>query len=529
MGGSIYYYTIKDGIYEKQKNNIRYVIDNHISNITIDSIVENGRDGYAYATDLDEIVEDIIEELEKEKITLKSYTGKGREKAVLRKLIKAEIISLYPDLRSAKEIEKDKKVPKNEVQGGIKIVKNNSDEEPVATDDILEYDMDKVDALEYMPYKDFKKLISDNDEDAKKYFSIKPSTLNSVLKGDIVVKTDEPNAAPEVTREELEKIIEEGFDGEAQSNLESVIDALLEIQEVNKVNPLFAIAVTKKESSCGTDWAAIDKSTYNWISIKSNSGGWMQYDSFSHATKEFAELISNSSNYFGGGNYSVVQISQKYCVPPEEWANGVNEFIIEMYDIIGKKDDVYVDGGSANSSGGSNNILEKARSYLDMTGNEWSEKTGYYSEWCANFVTTIYNECEVFPTGVTGGNVVSDFKKGEAEKYYHSRESGYEPKLGDAILIDWDNDSSDGPNGYIEGDDGLDGVPDHMGIFAGINEDGTINTIEGNTGVTESRSWQNAVVHEYEGRFTGLDDPEILGYFSVPEELIKDQTTAEGK
>ena len=331
LGGSVYYYTIKDGIYEKNKNNIRYVLENYISQISLNSITENGRDGYAYSTNLDGMTEKILKELEDEKNTLSSYTGRYKEEEILKKLIKAELITQYPDLRNEKEIKKDKDVPENEVQGGIKIVKNSKD--AIKTDDILKYDIEKAEVLSYKPYTEFKELIKNNNMDAEKYFSIKPSTISSSTKGNFIIKTDSSNAAPEVSREEIEKIIEERYTGEAQTNLKSVVDALLKIQDEYKVNPIFAIAVTQVESSCGTAWDLIDKSTYNWISIKKNDGGWMQYDSFSDATIQFASLISGSS-YFGDNLISVSDIAPRYC--DEKWGNTVNEFMAEMYQIIGK-------------------------------------------------------------------------------------------------------------------------------------------------------------------------------------------------
>ena len=106
------------------------------------------------------------------------------------------------------------------------------------------------------------------------------------------------------------------------------------IQNTYKVNAVFAIAVFQKESSCGTNWAAIDESTYNWASVSGGSG-WKKYSSFNEATRDFGNLIANNGPYFKSGNYTISAIGNKYCVPPEGWINGVSQFVTEMYEIVG--------------------------------------------------------------------------------------------------------------------------------------------------------------------------------------------------
>lgn len=71
------------------------------------------------------------------------------------------------------------------------------------------------------------------------------------ISGAGIVKIDEANALSAPTREQLETIINAMSDEQAKQNLLGVIDDLMYIQEHNKVNAIFAIALIRKESSGG--------------------------------------------------------------------------------------------------------------------------------------------------------------------------------------------------------------------------------------------------------------------------------------
>ena len=341
-GGCIYYYTIKDGIYEKSASNFRYVLEQYISQISVNSIVDNGRGGYAYTTNLDEMADEILRKLKEANSSISSYTGNGNEKEVITKLIKAEIITQYPDLRSENEIKNSTEIPENEVQGGIKIVRSNSSVEvsEVDTENIPEYDLKNKKILTYKPYHEFKQLIQNADTSVTNYYSLKSSSVSSSVEGNFVVKTDETNSAPVLTKQQIESAILNTYEGEAESNLIGALDAFMKIQEEQKVNAIFAIAVTQEESSCGTNWSQIDSSSNNWMRVKSSSDvtGWEQYDSFSHATEKFGDLISESQYYFKANKYSVNDIGPVYC--DAEWANSVNEFMAKLYNSVGIQIDV---------------------------------------------------------------------------------------------------------------------------------------------------------------------------------------------
>ena len=159
---------------------------------------------------------------------------------------------------------------------------------------------------------------------------------------DIIVDTSRSSSEFVLDQDEIQNAIEACFDGEQEENLLNVLPTFYEIQRDSKVNAIFAIAVAVQESSAGTNWALIDESTHNWMSVTSSSGyvdsngtTWASYNSFSEATRDFARLISTSTNYFGGGNYTVRTIAESYCVPPDGWANGVIAIMKRMYNALG--------------------------------------------------------------------------------------------------------------------------------------------------------------------------------------------------
>lgn len=177
LGGFIYYFTIKDGIYEENPANVRYSLEQYLSQITIDSIVSNGKGGYAYSVNLDETVDEIVKKLKEANSNIHEYTGILKEKDIIEKLIRAEIISQYPDLRSQEEIKNNKKIRSNELQGGIKIIAKDSRKSTSGSDlTKLEYNISNEDKiLTYIPYEQFKRKIDAKDGDVKNHFTLKAS------------------------------------------------------------------------------------------------------------------------------------------------------------------------------------------------------------------------------------------------------------------------------------------------------------------------------------------------------------------
>ena len=162
---------------------------------------------------------------------------------------------------------------------------------------------------------------------------------------DIIVETTRSLSELVLNQDEIQTAIEACFDGEQKDNLLDNISVFYEIQRNSKVNAIFAIAVAVQESNAGTNWALIDESTNNWYSIQGtgsmfdyqdeNGTYWKTYSTPGAAIRDFARLISTSSYYFGGGNYTVRTIANSYCVPPEGWANGVIAIMKKMYNALG--------------------------------------------------------------------------------------------------------------------------------------------------------------------------------------------------
>ncbi len=111
-------------------------------------------------------------------------------------------------------------------------------------------------------------------------------------------------------------------------------EAFLEAQKETGVNAFFTICVSIVESSGGTAWAAIDKSSNNIFSIKDKGGGWANYSSLKDAVTKFGELISKGSYYWQVGKYTVREIGPTYCErvanSSEQWEDKVVKYWTEL-------------------------------------------------------------------------------------------------------------------------------------------------------------------------------------------------------
>lgn len=180
-------------------------------------------------------------------------------------------------------------------------------------------------------------------ENLSEMFSIKMSTTGS----NFIVNTSISTAELCITDEEiLKEAIEKIYSGKMKENLTNEVPNFIAMQNKYHVNAVFAMAVTIVESSAGTNWAAIDESTYNWYSItgsyngntyknpnSSNSRTWRVYPSFKEATFDFGDLIANGSYYFQAGKYTVEEIAATYC--NEEWGKTVISVMNEIYAAAG--------------------------------------------------------------------------------------------------------------------------------------------------------------------------------------------------
>jgi len=93
---------------------------------------------------------------------------------------------------------------------------------------------------------------------------------------------------------------------------------------------------------------------------------------------------------------------------------------------------------------------------------------------------------------------------------YKSKDSGYIPKPGDALIIDWD------------GANLKDAGQDHIEIISAVSGD-KISTIGGNTG--DGNSWRTRVCKEHVDLFSTQGDSQVVGYFSVPANLLAGAST----
>ena len=208
------------------------------------------------------------------------------------------------------------------------------------------------------------------------------------LGNDFIVHTD---MMPEIVldRETILATIGKKYNGARKENLESVIDELITIQEEDKVNAIFAIAVAVIESGGGTAWAAIDSSTHNWMSVsfwrgsnatttyKNGDYTWCSYASFNQATLDFGKYITNYSDYFPKGNYSVKTIAPTYHVAA--WGESI---VAEMRSFLSEAG-VNVDSvlSQYNSTGVSNGTgwwfpVTSSASGYDITGIYTTQKYG---------------------------------------------------------------------------------------------------------------------------------------------------------
>lgn len=162
---------------------------------------------------------------------------------------------------------------------------------------------------------------------------------------------------------QLKEVISKCFSGQGRTNLENCIPQFIQIQNNNHVNAVFAIAVTTIESSNGTNWEAIEPSTYNWYSIgifeNEERVGWKAYSSFGNAVLDFGNLI-NGSNYFKAGKTTVKDIAPTYC--NEQWGNDVIAEMTRIYNSIGISVNT---GGIEGSSGNFTTFTVGNRTYTN--------------------------------------------------------------------------------------------------------------------------------------------------------------------
>lgn len=180
------------------------------------------RSGYKINVDWDKEVDSMLETLKNKDYKLEKYLDKSLQKEYLKNMLKAAIVTQYPDLRSADEIASDAEIPADETQGCIKIKRYADGETQAFAGNSLSNPVDSEDGgmyLEYMPYSDFSELINEGNISAMNYFSM-DSSNNLVVAGwetlDVSVTIEQiegepdpnPDSAPEPRAKEYAKLVE---------------------------------------------------------------------------------------------------------------------------------------------------------------------------------------------------------------------------------------------------------------------------------------------------------------------------------
>lgn len=291
---------INSGKYKDGDNsNVPYVISSMVMDKLV--IVYDASNNYTYAfqnddgdyVGLDDAIDEALKTLSKNGSTGLSYLGESADqdtqRALLKKMIQAEMSTQYPDLTANENL-------------GLSV---STTEESSAT------------AVQYTG--------SNND---------------------YCVDMTSPNALPACSEAQLRQIVEKsGKSEKAKATMLSEVPNLVEYQSKYKVNAVFFMAVTLAESTWGTGWDYLDPSTYNWFNLTGHTNGgyidrygksWNKYNSLDEATEDFFAAISGSngnSAYFKAGRYTVQTIAPTYC--NTKWGKTVAGYIETFYNSIG--------------------------------------------------------------------------------------------------------------------------------------------------------------------------------------------------
>lgn len=194
-----------------------------------------------------------------------------------------------------------------------------------------------VDLTKYLLYKALDKDYGVTDYD---FNALYRKNLTSVGGGDYIVEiTRSPNTIVIKDLETLKK----AFNG--YSRPEKLIEhaqEYLDLQNIYKVNAVFAAAVSISETSAGRAGHATDGKN-NWYNIECSCGNILHgrfetYTNAKESIERFYKLIANGSYYFKQGKYTVSEIGMIYCEnadAPGGWIENTNAFMTEMFQAAG--------------------------------------------------------------------------------------------------------------------------------------------------------------------------------------------------
>lgn len=204
-------------------------------------------------------------------------------------------------------------------------------------------------------YKDY------NLAKAEGYLTIPFWLYGYVGIGDFIVNTEMPGSLPELTKEELEYIINnwlparygnavmsDGTTKKVDWLMENVfteenIDKIIASQNKYHVSAIFALAVATYEQDMGLSETLLAlPPNCNIFSIQGTINGgveyqkkdlmWNVYLNYGDAFDGFFRLIAENSLYFRNGKYTISAIAPTYCdTNPTRWANTVYKL---SYDIM---------------------------------------------------------------------------------------------------------------------------------------------------------------------------------------------------
>lgn len=195
-----------------------------------------------------------------------------------------------------------------------------------------------VDVIKYLLYKATGTSYGvTNSEDILNMFY--PGSLTSVgglsYPNGYNVKTDSEEGKPITpTKEQLKKALEYEANKYHSDLIKGDLDKYWKQQQSTHVNSIFGIAVAVVETSCGTDMSGqYGSGRNNMFSYGSNHNG-TDRTGRDKDIELFTKGIAGSI-YFGAGKYTVNEISDPYCAPPEEWAKSVNAEMTELFNAAG--------------------------------------------------------------------------------------------------------------------------------------------------------------------------------------------------
>ncbi len=324
LASCVYFITVDDGTYkEGDWSSPPYAAAVYKSNASVTA------DGEITAS---KTSNELWDEMLKNNSRVDEYLS-GPE--ALAKLMNAELVTQFPDMRETPDEDinwEDINLAEGDLQGIVKFKRYDKDgnvKTLTATDEDTFYTW-------------IEKYCETGDETVKQkalsHFILKQqgegSTVRGSGDGDYIVKTDEPDASPTVSKTDLKKALKQWTSGKMQENALSILDKVMEIEEKYKINALFTYALLRQESGIGiadSSWVREN----NWTSL--TALGHVQYESPQANLEEFVKKTICGNYYFKVGKVSVQQIGDKYCADPAppEWANGVVAYMSEIYQLCG--------------------------------------------------------------------------------------------------------------------------------------------------------------------------------------------------